>query len=570
MGTLRPHGRALACACAALLLATATGCPRKGDDGHTPPEDARATPEQPPAPLPPLEPLPLGLSSLADYAYNRDTEGEAFQRGLRAAESGEWQSAAREASAVLATAPTHLEAAWMLALARIQLGDFAGAQEPLSTAVAGDWLRWGKLSLEDPRLAGFHASAEGARYRELAASYEERFAEALRRGLLVVGRRGLPWHPERTGTVLVNHRSELYAFAPDSGRYVRASRTNGGLIGYARVAGDQRVLYASYQRVSTPAEGAPWFPELRVGAIDLGRGEMATEIAFSDVQELELGFLEMVEDPAAGSEAPGAPGSVSDSAAGSAPGSVPGATAGDQPGVLVPSVRLRTRDGEEQRATLDFATGTAQPVVSDGPLRGALAVTGDAIALARLPVPGVLADWDDAGTAGAFRLERTRRTVTLPAGESAAGNSMSWSPSGVRLAVATAPAERCGDEQARRVTLYVVDAATGALGAVATGAGAFAPVWLSDERLAYMQGEDTASAVVIRDVVADATVAQLETPGGVATQHLPRLRCPPPPASPADAGPGGPAHRDGAADAGAATGAASEPPADAGAPVKTP
>jgi hypothetical protein len=532
-----------------LMMQVACGS-RRDERVEPAPEDDRARPIATEAPLPPVTPLPLGKPALAEFTYNREPATAALERALQAEAAGDWRAAGAAAAEALAAVPGNLEAAWILALMRARQGELAGVLEPLSTAVAGDWLRWGERALRDPILAGFHASAHGARYRALAEIYDERFRQTLAEDLLLVGRRGTPRYPGRTGSFRVNHRSEIYAYDADSGRYVRASRTDGALVGYARAPAGKSLLYASYRRVHVPAQGTPALTEVRVGGMDLEQARVTGEVAFEDVARIEIGHR------------------VKIAGRGAAPGTAPPE--------LLPVARVQSaRDGAWRTYALDLAAGVARPLeastiaapapapapAGDGRKRAGdpaadaflaaatLVVSPDAVYLDRLPVDGVMADWDDAGTAGAFRIERTRKTVTLAAGESVDGHSMVWSPTRARLAFATAAADRCAaDPAARRVTLYAVDATTGALRPVAQGEGDFAPMWLDDTRLAYMQEpgpEPLASApagtalgapvVTIVDAVTGAPLARLEGPAGVGTTHLPRRRCPPP--SPASADP---------------------------------
>lgn len=543
----------------ALGLGPVLACGSRRDDGSgkPPPEDARARPAEVPAPLPPASPLPLGKPTLADFTYNRGPESAPLERALLAEAGGQWSQAGAAAAEVLAAAPGNLEAGWILALMRARQGQLDGVLEPLSMAVAGDWLRWGERSLRDPVLAGFHASAHGARYRALAEVYDEQFRQALAEDLLIVGRRGTPRYPARPGTIQVNHRSEIYAYDVESGRYVRASRTDGALVGYVRAPTGASLLHVSYRRVRTPTPGSAALPALvdvRVGGMDLEQGRVLGEVGFEDVTRIEVGYRSKAARPGAGPNV--------------------------APVEHVPVARVQSaRDGTWRLYTLDLAAGVARPLEPERPDRVApagqgahesttalpaprLIVSLDAVHLDRLPVDDVMADWDDAGTAGAFRIARTRKTVTLAAGESVDGHSMAWSPTRVRLAFATAPLDRCAvDAGSRRVTLYAVDATTGALHAVATGEGDFAPIWLDDTRLAYMQEANAPSqpaatitalgtalgapVVTIVDVVTGAIVARLEGPAGVGTTHLPRHRCPAPAAAhdagpaaqPADAGP---------------------------------
>jgi hypothetical protein len=551
-GTMRLGGGLLGLG---LMMLVACGS-RRDDRAKPPPEDGRARVEEAPAPLPPVTPLPLGKSALAEFTYNRGTAIAALERAIAAEAAGDWAAAGAAAEEALQAVPGNLEAAWILAMMRARMGQTEGVLEPLSMAVAGDWLRWGERSRQDPALAGFLASPHGERFRELAEIYDQGFRQTLAEDLLIVGRRAPPRHPARTGTFRVNHRSEIYAYDAESGRYVRASRTDGALVGYVRAPSGTSLLHASYRRVRVPAQGAPALLDVSVGGVDLEQARTLGEVVFDEVARIEIGYRHEVTRP----------GAKPASGARPAPGAAPGP--GGAPAELVPVARVQSaRDGTWRMYALDLAAGVARPLNKDATdaadaanamAAGKLIVSFDEVRVDRLPVDGVMADWDDAGTAGAFRIARTRKTVTLAAGESVDGHSMAWSPARARLAFATAAIDRCGAEaEARRVTLYAVDATTGALHPVATGQGDFAPLWLDDTRLAYVQeigpepaanaaagtapaaGTTPASGavtpvVVIVDVVTGAELARLEGPAGVGTTHLPRHRCPAP-AEPAPA-----------------------------------
>jgi hypothetical protein len=67
----------------------------------------------------------------------------------------------------------------------------------------------------------------------------------------------------------------------------------------------------------------------------------------------------------------------------------------------------------------------------------------------------------------------------------------------------------------------VVEAATGKLRAIATGEGVFAPVWLDDTRLAYVDKSTGEPSVRLIDVTTGDEQAHIATPGGVGTDWLP-------------------------------------------------
>jgi hypothetical protein len=192
--------------------------------------------------------------------------------------------------------------------------------------------------------------------------------------------------------------------------------------------------------------------------------------------------------------------------------------------VRAPAPAAQAAPAAPQQFLIDTASGQARPVqpskkASVRPAGDVLHVGYDATERLRIPIEGVMADWDDLGAAGSFRLERTRKTVTLAGGELAHGHTMSWSPAQGRLVFATLAEEPCA-ASVQQVTLYVVEADTGNLRALATGPEPLAPVWVDEQRLAYVDSAGRVSAVRVMDVATGEEVARIEAGGGVATDRV--------------------------------------------------
>jgi len=450
------------------------------------------------AELPPLEPRPLGLAELTDYAYS--TQGDARKRfgAITAAEKeGRWKEAEAVCRELVARDPGHLEAQWHLASELARQGRFDEAVEPLSVAVAGDFMRWGDRSASARALRGFNASPQGPRFAHLVETYRDEFQRAISESLLIVGRRGKPWPARGSGATTINHRSEIYAYALGAKRFLRVSRTNGSLVGFVRSHEANQLGYVAYRRVWLPdeeqrASGAqPYLRRVRVGVIDLGAARMSLrEVTFEDVTWIELFYAEVE---------------------------------GKGPRLVA---RIRPVDparGERlvQTYEIDAERGKADPIEPTALGADVLRV-GYETADMRRPRPiAVTADWGRDGSAGSLRLDRTRKTITLPAGESAARDSIIWSPRGSRLAFSTVAVDPCAeDAKERAVALYAVEAATGKLRKIATGEGAFAPVWLDETQLAYVDKSAGEPGVRLIDVTTGEEHANLQSPGGMGTDWL--------------------------------------------------
>ncbi len=455
-----------------------------------------------------MTPLPIGFGALADFAYSRGKARPAFAKAIAAEKAQDWSAVEAACRAALATDPTHLEAQWLLAMALAAQERYAEVGAPLSAAIAGDWLRWGRQSLEHERFAGYLASDYGPPYRDLVDVYGEQVRHIARSGLWVVGRRGRWWRPKKRGAVSVNHRSEVYAHDLEQGRFVRVSRTNGALVGLLRSPNANEAAFVAYRRIWLPTDAEraagkrAYLRRVEIGTIDTDGPRMSKrEVVFENVYAVELTWATTL---------PGRPGK---------------GVSADDPALVARTWGIRSGGVPATKPTtyvLDPEEGTAT-IIRRAPSRwDTLRVAWDSVTLRRGALSGVAADWDDDGTAGALLLERTNKPVAVPDGGSAARDSLRWSSSRLRLAFATVPVDPCSDvPDERHTALYVVDAATGKLTKVADGAHDFAPTWLDDARLAYVAVDGTWPGVRIFDAEAGEHRHAIDTAGGLGTDWLP-------------------------------------------------
>ena len=505
MGKLSPYG---------LVLALAAACSGSGS-GETRVKASADGDATSAAAVPAViehEPRPIGRASLDAYGWRRGPGREAFARALAAEKKGDLAGVAREAAAALAADPGHLEAAWLVAVAKAKLGETGDVLEPLAIAASGDWAKWGERSLVLPAFEAFRRTPEGQGWVQAAEAYRAAMAGALASSLVVVARSGPPRIPRPGGGVeKVEQRAEVYAVGVgDQGRWIRLTRTGGTVAGALPAPGRALVAYAAYKELAR-ANGDAAIRELRIGAVDLSTGRTGREVALRDVHEVVLGWQ------VRGSEA-----------------------------TLVARVVAARRGSKAEPArvfAIDWRQGQKRGTDLPAP-RDGLRVRSLSTERRRLPVAGITADWDDAGTASAFRIDKSKKVVT-PGGANASamidGHSVVWSPDGARLAFATAAEDPCGEGAARQVAVHVVDAASGRSRVVGRGAGVPSPVWIDASRLAFVDGD----GVRVVDAGAGKELARLTGGGGVVTGALGETRAcadasaPPPfmtPSAPAEPG----------------------------------
>jgi hypothetical protein len=446
-----------------------------GSRGNAP-GDAQAAGQAAEVPVPAAR--PLGTATLDEFGYRRGPGRTAYERAVKAEKAArgdaDWQTVIDACREALAADPGHLDAAWLLAAALARKGEHAEILAPLSVAVAGDWGKWGERSLTLPLFEGFLASPHGEAWRALAEDYRAAFGEAARRAVMVLGRVGAPRGGE------LDRRAELYGWDPGTGRWLRLSRTAGTVVAaLPGPEGSGLVAYVAYRDLSRPGDRSSAVKRPRVAVVDRASGRVSREMAFTDVDELRLGWK---------------------------------AVAGDDPQVVV------VIDGgpDEGAWLVDWKRGHKKkpPAKSKlSPGKDTLIVSRGQVLRRQLPA-GVTADWDDDGLASAIRLDATRKTVTPPAGLVVDGHGLVWSPDRARLAlVALADDGDC----AAPARLFVVDAGTGKLREIGQAA-APSPTWVDDARLAFTAGD----RVRVVEVASLGVETELISEGGVATAIVDR------------------------------------------------
>lgn len=555
-GTLRLVVWALGIVCSTGACSSSRGPDSEAKGSRSQDPDRQAGQSQAPD-VPRLEPLAMGKADLAELAGLAGPCTTAFE-DARAAGTGFAEAVAACRKQVRAGSPGvddgagaaagHVDAHGYLALALARQGPMSQVApevvEHLSMAVAGDFLRWGDASLHAEELAGLYEMPLGQAYRQLVERYRERFRNGVAQAVLIVGRAGEPGAAASSGPGHAAPGGEIYAYELESRRYLRLSHTKSGVVGFLEVPGRSAVAFVSLGEVLAmgPAGAEPYMRKVEIGIVDLAEPAPGKQVVLDDVAELwlyhepraegETRLMARVRAPrTAGKKTRGAAGVQALSTF-----SIDVAHGQAQP-VVIEAPRLKRRGPKPL------------PTVADSPLRGdVLYVAHDRVERLRIPIADVIADWDETGAAGAFRLERTRKTVTLAAGELAHGHTMSWSPGNTRLVFATLPEDPCVEAPAEApdggtaapgqathasASLYVVEAATGTLDRLATGASPLAPRWIDERRLSYMDNSEPASSVRVVDVSTGEEVATLRSPGGVGTERLVKTSghmqpCPPP------------------------------------------
>lgn len=374
-----------------------------------------------------LPPLALGLASADGFGW-RKRPGQVWYTAARHAEGkNDWARVVDRCEKALAADPTHLEARWLYAVALAEVGRTRDVLAPLAIAIAGDFAKWGRASLEQPAFAAFLATPTGAAWRRAIDRERARFIAALADAHVVIA------------------NGDLFAVELDHARpkrWYRLTHTFGGVVAALAAPTGKQLAYAVRRRAHT---GSASERRIAVGLVDLARGYTSHEL-----------------DPG------GAATQVAYSAR--APiGFWVGATT---------AAATTWRQIDDDGAFHPVAGKPARPP-------GAwLELAATTIRVHRVPVPNVTADWDDRQLASAIRIGSANRIISVPSPGLIDGNTVTWSADRAHLAFVALLDDRCTPTGGDRAAVFVADPASGTPRELERASRGLAVEWIGARTLA--------------------------------------------------------------------------------------
>jgi hypothetical protein len=405
----------LACSRSGSGNPAAAPAPAAGDAGVTEPRQATAE----------VASLTLGLPTVAAYGYRKGPGEPAFRQARTAELAGAWTDVIARCTEALAADPGHLDAAYLLAVARAKVaGEIA---RPLTLAVAGDFAKWGSAALAQPALQPFLASPLGAAWRARVEEARARFVAMLSTALIV------------------NAHGDLYAYDVEPARWHRLTRTGGAVVGAFGTSASDSLVYVTRKNVAGK-------PAVGIGLVDLAHGSVRAPIALppaAATATIRVAFNQRTLK----SFVVRAGGWFS--------------LADDGTTLSLHAVPAK-------------ATPGAPTHLAD---RAWLDVTKHHARLTRLELAKVSADWDEHSLASAIRIGSSNKIVTVPSPGLIDGNTAVWSPDKTQLAFVAQIDDTCAAGTPAMVA-YVVDAATGSTRELERAATGIALSWVANRRLA--------------------------------------------------------------------------------------
>ncbi|HUS31359.1 MAG TPA: hypothetical protein VMZ53_22765 [Kofleriaceae bacterium] len=410
----------------ASLLVVACGHRDSGNAGR---RDAAAVPRDAAAPAE-LAPLALGMASVEGFAYRTRPGHESFRRAREAEAKGDWAAVATACEAALATDPDHLDASYLLAVARAKQNQLENIVPPLAKAVSSDFGKWAQASLDQPALQKFLATPAGEAWRARVDHDRETFTASLARSLIVTS------------------HGDFYAFDPDTSRWFRLTRTGGAVVGAFAPAGVARLAYITREKERLPS-GAKGPTKIKLGIIDLatGRSRLAVELSGTGPLRVAYNAKKLKRFVV---------------------------RVGAKWFSVVDELKLRL-EPEAKGAKIGYLADLADATWLD--------ITGRTARLTRIGVPNVTADWDTQSLASALRIGSSHRVVTVPSPGLIEGNTLVWSPDKTQLAFAAKLADTCKPGEPNAAA-FVADGSTGAVQELERATAGIAVDWVAARKLA--------------------------------------------------------------------------------------
>ncbi len=200
---------------------------------------------------------PMGADKIKAFNYVYGKGNKFYKKVAKAAKKEDWAAVKEACEAALEADPWHLAAHRSLAGTLARLGETAGIKDHLSTALAGDWLRWGPTLETDPTLAEYFKTDDGKEVLALNRAYQEEFMRRAKAGIWMLGRRTRYKRPEKPGEQWSATRAELFSYDEETKRYLRISHTGESLAGWMVSPSGSEIVLAAYSLVHMPAPSAP-------------------------------------------------------------------------------------------------------------------------------------------------------------------------------------------------------------------------------------------------------------------------------------------------------------------------
>jgi hypothetical protein len=184
-------------------------------------------------------------------AMRLNAEGKQFYRQER------WADAREKYFAALAADPEFLSARLNVACSFSRQGRYAEAAEEAATLIRRAFVPWNREVLEAADLGILQAQPVYAKVQSARSETAASWGKLVRDGVLFVARTKPPLNVAGQGVLVLGLNQELFAWIPETGRYVQVTAEDGRVLAYAVSADGRRIAYLlAGKLVRSPGQAA--------------------------------------------------------------------------------------------------------------------------------------------------------------------------------------------------------------------------------------------------------------------------------------------------------------------------
>jgi hypothetical protein len=229
------------------------------------------------------------LPSAAAYALNKE--------GRQAYRERRWEDARRRYRAAHAADPAFVAPLLNVACSFVQEGRFGEGAAAAAELVGTRFVPWARHVRTSADLAPLHPRREMAVLEAALSRAAVAWGESVLPGLFFIARTQPPVRIGERGTFVLSPHQEIFAWAPDTGRYRQVSAEDGRVLAFVRSRSGRRLVYVLGGKVIR-GDGPPRLRDLALRAIELPTMALGPPVPLGgDAEEIALAF----EDEAAAS-----------------------------------------------------------------------------------------------------------------------------------------------------------------------------------------------------------------------------------------------------------------------------
>jgi hypothetical protein len=214
-----------------------------------------------------------------------NSEGKQLYRQER------WSEAREKYRAALAADADFLGAQLNVACSLSRQGRYAEAADEAATLIRRAFVPWNREVLEAADLGILQDLAVYAKVQTARSEAAVAWGKRVRDGILFVARTKPPLRVEGQGVLVLGLNQELFAWIPETGRYLQVTAEDGRVLAYAVSSDGRRIAYLLAGKLVRLPEQAALLRGLAVRVLDIPSMALGKAVPIpGDVKQVQLWF----------------------------------------------------------------------------------------------------------------------------------------------------------------------------------------------------------------------------------------------------------------------------------------